>query len=183
MQTLSSFLSQLIDGPRTTPRVWIAALALALLPISTTHSQDGAAADVADSTSATSTTSTTNASAATSVSNMEATEPELIYLTLGPGFISNYDGGARQKYLQADVSVRVDAAIEELVQFHLPAIRNRLVVLFSAQLEENLTSTQGREALRRQALEEIRDVLRTFESEAHSTAVIDVYFTSFVVQG
>lgn len=179
MQTLSSFLSQLIDGPRTTPRVWIAALTLALLPISTTHSQDGAAADVADSTSAT----TTNASAATSVSNMEATEPELIYLTLGPGFISNYDGGARQKYLQADVSVRVDAAIEELVQFHLPAIRNRLVVLFSAQLEENLTSTQGREALRRQALEEIRDVLRTFESEAHSTAVIDVYFTSFVVQG
>lgn len=173
MQTRSSLLPPAIArlsssiacrrAGRNVCRTWLAILTIALLPATSTYGQpvdadagDGPAVEVG---------------------------PGLVYLSLGPTFVSNYDGGARLKYLQTDVSVRVHTAIEELFLFHLPAIRNRLVVLLAAQLEENLTSTQGREALRRQALEEVRDVLRTLESDAHSARVVDLYFTTFVVQG
>lgn len=108
---------------------------------------------------------------------------ELVYVSLGPDFVSNYDGGARQKFLRAEVVIRVHTSVEPAIEYHLPAIRNRIVVLLSAQLEEHLTSTQGRESLRAQALAEVRDVLRTFESESHAAWVTDLFFTSFVIQG
>lgn len=182
MHTFSSFLSPLVDGRGACRRAWVAALILALLPVVSAHSQNL----VTDAQNLVADAQTLVGDGQTLVgdaSNIPEVDPELIYLPLGPTFISNYDGGARLKYLQTDVSVRVHAAMEEAVLFHLPAIRNRLVVLFSAQLEENLTSTQGREALRRQALEEVREVLRTLESEDHSAQVADLYFTTFVVQG
>lgn len=106
----------------------------------------------------------------------------LIYYTLGPSFVTNYDGAGRLKYLKADVSVRVEPGTAPFLERHLPYIRNRLVVLFSAQLEENLTSTQGKEALRRQAMDEVKSALLLLESQEVADRIMNLYFTSFVVQ-
>lgn len=106
----------------------------------------------------------------------------LSYVSLGPSFVTNYDGGGRLKYLKTDVTVRARPPATAALERHLPFIRNRLVVLFSAQLEENLTSTQGKDDLRREALEEVRGVLRMLESDNAANAVVNLFFTGFVIQ-
>lgn len=106
----------------------------------------------------------------------------LVYVSLGPSFVTNYDGGGRLKYLKADVTLRVRPSVIGALERHLPYIRNRLVVLFSQQLEENLTSTQGKEILRNQALREVRGALDLLDSPDASGNVVDLYFTSFVLQ-
>jgi flagellar FliL protein len=56
-----------------------------------------------------------------------------------------------------------------------------LVILFSSQAEENLTSTVGRESLRREALKEVRSVMSTLEN-AGNEKIEELYFTDFIVQ-
>lgn len=106
----------------------------------------------------------------------------LIYYTLGPSFVSNYDGAGRLKYLKTDIAVRIDPGTAPLLSTHLPYIRNRLVVLLAAQLEENITSTQGKETLRVQALNEVKNALDYLVGPGTGERVRNLYFTSFVVQ-
>ena len=105
-----------------------------------------------------------------------------LYVSLGPSFVTNYDGGGRLKYLKADVTLRVRPPAEVALERHLPYIRNRLVLLFSQQLEENLTSTDGKEALRAQALQEVRDALDLLDRPGLSANVTELYFTAYVLQ-
>ena len=106
----------------------------------------------------------------------------LIYYTLGPSFVTNYDGAGRLKYLKADISVRIDPGTAPVLDTHLPYIRNKIVVLLAAQLEENLTSTQGKEALRNQALAEVKAAIDFLEGGGSGERIRNLYFTSFVVQ-
>ncbi len=106
----------------------------------------------------------------------------LVYVELGPTFVTNYDGGGRLKYLKTDVTLRVRAPAAAIVRTHLPYLRNRLITLFAAQLEENLTSTEGKEALRMQALQQVREGLDLVDRPGISGSVLELYFTSFVVQ-
>lgn len=104
-----------------------------------------------------------------------------VYMDISPSFITNYDEGARLKYLKARVSLKVLAGTEESVMHHMPSIQNSLVILFSSQAEENLTSTVGRESLRREALEEVRQVMSGLERQGNQS-IEDLYFTDFIVQ-
>jgi flagellar FliL protein len=106
----------------------------------------------------------------------------LIYYGLGPSFVSNYDGAGRLKYLKADISVRMEPGTAALIDKHLPYLRNRIVVLLAAQIEENLTSTEGKELLRLQALGEIRTALDFLEGPGNGDRIMNLYFTAFVVQ-
>lgn len=103
------------------------------------------------------------------------------YISLAPSFVTNYDGGGRLRYLKADVTVRVMRPSDAAIRHHMPYIRNALVELFSSQLEENLSSTQGMEVLRIEALEVIRHVLDELDGHGGED-VTDLYFTSFVLQ-
>ena len=104
-----------------------------------------------------------------------------IYMDISPSFVTNYDEGARLKYLKARVSLKVMTDSAEMVMHHMPSIQNSLVILFSSQAEENLTSTVGRETLRREALEEVRRVMSTLERQGNQK-IEDLYFTDFIVQ-
>lgn len=106
----------------------------------------------------------------------------LIYYTLGPSFVTNYDGAGRLKYLKTDIAVRIDPGTAPMLDNHLPYIRNKLVVLLAAQLEENLTSTLGKETLRMQALNEVKAALDFLEGSGSGEHITSLYFTSFVVQ-
>ena len=79
------------------------------------------------------------------------------------------------------MSLKVDTESEPQVRYHLPSIKNNLIILFSAQAEENLTSTVGRETLRREALEEVKQVFGMLERNG-ADKVQDLYFTNFIVQ-
>lgn len=103
-----------------------------------------------------------------------------IYIPLKPEFVVNYGGAGKLKYLKADISVRLrDGGVANSVRHHMPFIRNNLVMLFSAQSDETLSSQDGKEALRQEALKEVQEVLMT---EDRQDGVIDLYFNSLIIQ-
>lgn len=108
-------------------------------------------------------------------------EPDSVYVNIAPDFVTNYDEGARLKYLKASVSLKIVALEEESVRLHIPSIKNALIILFTSQAEENLTSTVGRESLRREALDEVRRIMSTLE-RGGDQQIEDLYFTNFIVQ-
>jgi len=104
------------------------------------------------------------------------------YVNLKPTFITNYgvsDTG-RLRYVKADVTVRVSNKDAEFAaRYHLPALRNRLVLLLSRQDESTIASTTGRETIKAEALRELREVLEKEEGQPY---IDDLMFTNFVVQ-
>lgn len=103
-----------------------------------------------------------------------------IYIPLKPPFVVNYGGPGRLRYLKADISVRLqDAAAANSVRHHMPYIRNNLVMLFSAQTDESINSQEGKEALRQEALAEVRNVIM---QEDKQEGVVDLFFNTLLVQ-
>ena len=64
-------------------------------------------------------------------------------------------------------------------RYHLPALRNALVLLLSQQDEAAVSTGGGREILRAQALGELNVILEREEGQA---MIDDLMFTNFVVQ-
>lgn len=102
------------------------------------------------------------------------------YIYMEPAIVVNYGSTGRMKYLRTEVALKVsgnDAA--EKVTHHKPYIRNNLVLLFSAQDSETMNSSQGRESLRKVALDEVRALMVKLEGVP---CIDDLYFNNFVVQ-
>ncbi len=102
------------------------------------------------------------------------------YIPLAPPFVVNYGGPGRLKYLKAELSVRVDdLESANAVRHHMPLIRNNLVMLFSRQSEEEISTQEGKERLRQTALKEINDLIT---AENGKSGVVEVYFNNLIVQ-
>jgi flagellar FliL protein len=113
---------------------------------------------------------------------LHESEREVRYVELQPAFVTNYGfaEGGRLKYVKTDVSVRVSTQEAEMAtRYHLPALRNALVLLLSRQDEAAVSTSGGREMLKAQALEELNAIL---EAEEGRPLVDDLLFTNFVVQ-
>ena len=99
-----------------------------------------------------------------------------------PAFIANF-GVIEQghlKYVKAEISIRVSSQQAEMAaRYHLPALRNSLVLLLSRQDEVTVTTGSGREAIREEALMELRAVLKAEEGQPD---IDDLMFTNFVVR-
>jgi flagellar FliL protein len=104
------------------------------------------------------------------------------YLPLEPAFVTNFGapGNGRLYFLKADVSLRVSSqAAAAAAGRHMPALRNALVLLLSRQEEATVATGSGREAIRAEALAELRAILEAEEGEPF---IDDVLFTNFLVQ-
>jgi len=102
------------------------------------------------------------------------------YIKLEPAIVVNYGSTGRMKYLRTEVALKVSGAeAAENVKHHKPYIRNKLVLLFSAQESDAMNSSQGRESLRKVALDEVRALMVQLEGMPY---VDDLYFSNFVVQ-
>jgi len=104
------------------------------------------------------------------------------YVTLQPAFVTNYGitKTGRMMYLKADVTLKVsNPEAEAAVKYHNAALRNALVLLFSRQDDAVVSSSDGREQLRQQALTELRGIMNAEESK---DVVDDLVFSNFVVQ-
>jgi flagellar FliL protein len=104
------------------------------------------------------------------------------YVELKPTFVTNYgvsDSG-RLRYIKADVTVRVsNKEAEYAARYHLAALRNSLVLLLSRQDESTVSTSSGRETIKAEALQELREILAREEGQTH---IEDLMFTNFVVQ-
>lgn len=108
----------------------------------------------------------------------EQTQPAQ-YLALEPAFVVNL-ADEESRYLQLEVQVMArDPAVIKAVELHMPAIRNRLLLLFSQQHAASLHDRAGKERLQTTALREVQALLR---KETDKSDVQALYFTSFVTQ-
>ena len=104
------------------------------------------------------------------------------YVTLQPAFVTNYGitKTGRMMYLKADVTLKVsNPDAEAAVKYHNAMLRNALVLLFSRQDDAVVSSSDGREQLRQQALAELRALMNAEESKDE---IDDLVFSNFVVQ-
>lgn len=108
-------------------------------------------------------------------------KPEALYIPLLPPFVVNYGGVGRLRYLKAEMTVRVhDITAAQGVRHHMPAIRDKIVTLLSAQEELVIDTQEGKEQLRQDALKEIRQVIEL--EEGKDSGVVDLFFDNFIVQ-
>ncbi len=113
-----------------------------------------------------------------------AAVPGANYLALDPPFVVNFatQPGVkpRARFLKIEVQCLTKTpGLLETVRAHSPMLRNRLIMLFSGQQYEDLTTPAGIETLRLAALEEVRKAMKEVTGKK---TVKDLFFTSFVMQ-
>lgn len=104
------------------------------------------------------------------------------YIELEPDFVTNVGTpDQHMKYLKAAVTLRASrATTRAAVESHMPRLRHELVVLFGEQTDlDMLTSNEGKQALKEEAIQRINAVL---EQQQTGEQIDDVVFTTFVVQ-
>ena len=102
-----------------------------------------------------------------------------IYITVGKLLAAvEHEGSTR--YIQAEIDlVGYEKTVMDDAQHNIPALRNRLLLLFSSQNFDEVRTIAGRERLRVESLKAVNDVL---ELDPKGDRVEDVYFTAFVIQ-
>jgi len=107
-------------------------------------------------------------------------KPVEAYLPLDPAFVVNFQDDDATRYLQVGVTVMShDPATIQSIKDNDPVIRNALVMLFSSQTFEALSSTAGKQKLQAEALTAVRKIVAEKTAKGSVTAL---YFTSFVMQ-
>lgn len=111
----------------------------------------------------------------------EPAEKPPIYWPLKPAMVVNFAGSGAASFLQIEIEIMArDQATIDQVKEHTPALRNALLLLLASQTDEDIFSTEGKQALRESALGAINEVLTPYIEE--DAPVEAVYFTSFVAQ-
>ena len=112
--------------------------------------------------------------------NEEVAKGPAIYIPFEPAFVVNFSKPGKAKFLQISMQAMTrNPDVPALVQMHMPAIRNNLVLLFSSQSFESVSTSEGKNELREKALSTIQEIL---EEESGDPGVEAVYFTSIVMQ-
>lgn len=85
------------------------------------------------------------------------------YLPIKPPVVVNYGGPGKSgkvKYIKAEISLRVeDAHAAAEVSHHMPLIRDTLIMLLSGVTDEQMSSGEGKDEIRTEALEKINEVI------------------------
>ena len=105
---------------------------------------------------------------------------QAIYEVLAPAFVVNYNFKGRQRYMQVSVALMWrDKAEMDALHEHMPVLRNNLVMLFSGQDFEALSTPVGKEMLRQQTTASVQALA---QKETGKMAVEQVLFTNIVLQ-
>ena len=103
------------------------------------------------------------------------------YLKFDPPFVVNFENRGMMRFLQVSVEVMTrDTATAELIRQHDPKLRNDLLMLLGSQTYETISTREGKEKLRGQALQVVHDVITAEGGKPEK--VEQLYFTSFVMQ-
>lgn len=103
------------------------------------------------------------------------------YFALDPAFVVNLSGpidGPRYLQIEVQLMTRDPLALAAL-QTHAPAIRAKLLMLFSQVEPTQIADRAGKEKLQASALAEVKKLMK---AETGQNSVDDLLFTSFVTQ-
>lgn len=104
-----------------------------------------------------------------------------IYIPLDPPFVVNFTHRGTLRYLQLSLELMyTNQEIIDEITLKMPAVRNSLILLFSDQDYESISTQLGKEQLRQNILMAVNDVigLSATDDQHHGEA----YFTNFVMQ-
>jgi flagellar protein FliL len=114
----------------------------------------------------------------------EAKHEELLppkYVNLDPPFVVNFEAEAAVRFLQVTVGVMTrDPHTEALLKDNDPRVRNDMLMILSGQNYASVSTTEGKEDLRRKCLEAVRTIVKELQGEPAKIEAL--YFTSFVMQ-
>jgi len=106
-------------------------------------------------------------------------EAKVEYVDLKPSIIANYVAPTLH-YLKADLTLQVRGAeTVKAIERQRPHIIHNLVMLFSRQDHETVSSSEGRDRLKQESLAE---VIQALEAEDEPADIEAVLFTSFIVE-
>jgi flagellar FliL protein len=104
-----------------------------------------------------------------------------VYVKFDPPFVVNFEAKGLMRFLQVSVEVLTrDPATAEMIKQHDPMLRNDLLMLLGNQTFEKISTREGKEELRKEALAIVAKVIETEGGDAKT--VEQLYFTSFVMQ-
>lgn len=104
-----------------------------------------------------------------------------LFVALDPPFVVNFEAEELVRFLQVTVQLMSrDPETVELLKANDPIIRNDLLLLLGNQHYQTLSTREGKENLRTQALETVRKVVAAAGGNPKNLEA--VYFTSFVMQ-
>jgi flagellar FliL protein len=112
----------------------------------------------------------------------EGEAPKVSYISLTPPFVGNYglDGSAKLKVFKADIALRVTGPeAAAAVKANDALIRNQLVALFTQQTNEAMSTVEGKEKLRQEALKQTQQVMN---DETGKPVVEDLLFNNLIIQ-
>ena len=112
----------------------------------------------------------------------EGAAPKVSYISLSPPFVGNYglDGTAKLKVFKADIALRVTGTeAAAAVKANDALIRNQLVALFTQQTNEAMSTVEGKEKLRQEALKQVQQILH---DEEGAPLVEDLLFNNLIIQ-
>ena len=116
------------------------------------------------------------------------------FIPLNPPIIVNIMDGNRIRHMQVIIEIKVSKPDNaEIVALHKGPIRHELILLLSSQDATTISSAQGKEQLRKDALTAVQKVLKKLadapkeDSEAEGKTKADpivdaLYFTNFIIQ-
>lgn len=112
----------------------------------------------------------------------EGDAPKVSYISLSPPFVGNYglDGTAKLRVFKADIALRVTGPeAAAAVKANDALIRNQLVALFTQQTSDAMSSVDGKEKLRQEALKQTQQVMN---DETGKPMVEDLLFNNLIIQ-
>jgi flagellar FliL protein len=111
----------------------------------------------------------------------EAPKGPPLFVALDPPFVVNFQAEQAVRFLQVSAQIMSrDLETIELLKTSDPIIRNDMLLLLGNQSYQSVSTLEGKEKLRSEALEVVRKVIAQNGGKAKDVEA--VYFTSFVMQ-
>lgn len=111
----------------------------------------------------------------------KAPQAPAMYVKFDPPFVVNFEAKGMTRFLQVSVDLMTrDQATADMIRQHDPVIRNDLLMLFGSQTHETISTREGKEKLRNEALQVVAKVIAGEGGTGRN--VEQLYFTSFVMQ-
>lgn len=103
-----------------------------------------------------------------------------IYFAFTDPFVVNFETEQGLRFLQVSMELMsYQQEAIDAIQIHLPVIKNNIILILSDQSYGTLVTLEGKEEIRKMAMNEIQAILKKYEVEA---TIEEVYFTNFVMQ-
>lgn len=103
------------------------------------------------------------------------------FVPLNPPIIVNIMDGKHIRHMQVMIEMKVsdsNDAAAKIIQHNGP-IRHKLLLLLSTQTSSSISTAQGKNKLRKDALAVVQETMQELEG---APLVEDLYFTNFIIQ-